>query len=48
VFDNSKTFAIVEWDNGHSYLGGGGSIILYKLQIDNTWKEFGIVRNWRY
>ncbi|MDX1935961.1 MAG: hypothetical protein SFU21_02525 [Flavihumibacter sp.] len=48
VFDNSKTFAIVQWDNGHSYLGGGGGIILYQLQSDNTWKEFGIINNWRY
>lgn len=48
VFDNSKTFAIVQWDNGHSYLGGGGGINLYQLQIDQTWKEFGVILNWRY
>ena len=48
VFDNSKTFAIVQWDNGHSYLGGGGGIILYQLQNDKTWKEFGVISNWRY
>lgn len=48
VFDNSKTFAIVQWDNGHGYLGGGGGIILYQLQNDNTWKEFATVLNWRY
>ena len=48
VFDNSKTFAIVQWGNGHSYLGGGGCIILYKLQSDNTWKDFGVILNWRY
>lgn len=48
VFDNSKTFAIVQWDNGHSYLGGGGGIILYHLQSDNTWKDLGIILNWRY
>ncbi|ULQ55206.1 hypothetical protein KJS94_11190 [Flavihumibacter rivuli] len=48
VFDNSKTFAIIQWDNGHSYLGGGGGIILYQLQSDNTWKEFGIINSWRY
>ena len=40
VFDNSKTFAIVQWDNGHGGLGGGGGIILYQLQNDETWKEF--------
>jgi|SRR5688572_10622748 len=48
VFDNSKTFAIVQWDNGHSYLGGGGGIILYRLQSDKTWKEFGTILSWRY
>lgn len=48
VFDNSKTFAIIQWDNGHSYLGGGGGIILYQLQSDGTWKEFGIINIWKY
>ena len=48
VFDNSKIFAIVQWDNGHSYLGGGGGIKLYQLQGDKTWKEFGVILNWRY
>jgi hypothetical protein len=47
IFDNSKTFAIVQWDNGHSYLDGGGGIILYQLQGD-TWKELGTILNWRY
>jgi hypothetical protein len=48
VFDNSKTFAIVQWDNGHSYLGGGGGITLYQLQSDKTWKEYGVILSWRY
>lgn len=48
VFDNTKTFAIVEWDNGHNHLAGGGGIILYQLHSDNKWKEFGIILNWRY
>lgn len=48
IFDNSKTFAIVQWDNGHSYLGGGGSITLYQLQADKTWKEYSVILNWRY
>lgn len=48
VFDDSKTFAIVEWDNGHSYLFGGGGIVLYQLQSDNTWKESGVILNWSY
>ena len=47
VFDNSNTFAIVQWDNGHSYLGGGGEIVLFQLKGD-TWKEVGIIMNWRY
>ena len=47
VFDSSNTFAIVQWDNGHNYLGGGGGIILYHLQGDK-WKEVGIIMNWRY
>jgi len=47
VFDNSKTFAIVQWDNGHSYLGGGGGIILYHLQ-DHKWRRLGTIVNWRY
>ncbi|MBS1753076.1 MAG: hypothetical protein JST34_03415 [Bacteroidetes bacterium] len=48
IFDNSKTFAIVQWDNGHSYLGGGGGIMLYQLQSDKTWKEYCVILNWRY
>ena len=34
VFDYSNTLTIVQWDNGHSYLGGSGGIILYQLQND--------------
>ncbi|HRH48585.1 MAG TPA: hypothetical protein PLP23_07535 [Panacibacter sp.] len=48
VFDSSKIFAVVQWANGHSYLGDGGGIILYQLQSENTWKEFGIILNWKY
>ena len=48
IFDNSKTFAIVQWDNGHSYLGGGGGVMLYQLQSDKTWKEYCIINKWRY
>jgi hypothetical protein len=48
IFDNSKTFAIVQWDNGHSNLGGGGGIILYQLQADKNWKEYCVILNWRY
>lgn len=48
IFDNSKTFAIVQWDNGHSYLGRGGGIMLYQLQSDKTWKKYCVILNWRY
>ncbi len=47
VFDNSKEYAIVQWDNAHSGLGGGGGISLYHLQGD-TWKEVGIIMDWKY
>jgi hypothetical protein len=47
VFDDSKQFAIIQWDNGHSWLDGGGGIKLYKLTGD-TWKEVGIVARWQY
>lgn len=47
VFDNAKKFAIVQWDNAHSGLGGGGGIILYQLQGD-TWSELGPIMNWKY
>ena len=47
VFDDSKEYAIVQWDNAHSGLGGGGGIMLYHLQGD-TWKEVGIIMNWKY
>ncbi len=47
VFDNSKEYAIVQWDNAHSGLGGGGGITLYHLQGD-TWKEVGIIMDWKY
>lgn len=47
VFDNTKQFAIVQWNNPHSGLGGGGNIMVYRLQGDK-WKEIGIIENWRY
>ena len=47
VLDSSKTYAIVQWDNGHGGLGGGGGIVLYHFQND-IWKEVGIIRNWKY
>ena len=47
VFDNSNEYAIIQWDNAHSGLGGGGGIILYHL-LGDTWKEVGIIMNWKY
>lgn len=47
VFDDLKKYAIVQWDNAHSGLGGGGGIVLYQFQ-DNVWKEVGIIMNWKY
>jgi hypothetical protein len=47
VFDNSKQFAIVQWYNAHSGLDGGGGIILFQLQGD-TWKDVGVIMNWKY
>ena len=47
VFDNSKRFAIVQWDNGHSGLGGGGGIVLFQFQSDR-WEELGIIMSWKY
>lgn len=47
VFDNSKKFAVIQWDNGHSFLGGGGSLVLYH-RVNETWKEFGVLSLWRY
>ena len=47
VFDNSKKYAIVQWDNAHGGLGGSGGITLYQL-LGNTWTEAGIIINWKY
>lgn len=47
VFDNTKHFAIVLWQNGHAGKAGGGGIILYQLS-NNTWKEAGLVTTWVY
>lgn len=47
VFDNSKNFAIIQWDNGHSGLGGGGGIILYQF-TEGNWKRLGNITFWKY
>lgn len=47
IFDNSKFFAIIQRDNGHSGLGGGGDIRLYH-HFRNEWTYIGMVKLWRY
>ncbi|HTQ65768.1 MAG TPA: hypothetical protein VMI12_13285 [Puia sp.] len=47
VFDNSKQFAIVQWDNGNGKSAGGGGIILFQLSGD-SWEELGSVLTWKY
>lgn len=47
IFDDSGRFAVIQWDNAHSGLGGGGRIVLYQFE-GNQWKEVGAVMNWKY
>lgn len=47
VFDNSGQFAIIQYDNGHSGLAGGGEIILYHFE-GNRWKEIEGLVGWKY
>ncbi|GAA4748311.1 hypothetical protein GCM10023229_30940 [Flavisolibacter ginsenosidimutans] len=47
VFDKEAKYAVVQWDNAHSRLGGGGGIVLYQLQ-GYRWKELGTIMNWKY
>jgi hypothetical protein len=47
IFDNTKQFAVVQMDNGHGGLGGGGEIILYRLKGDK-WNEVGVILNWKH
>ncbi len=47
VFDDSKRFAIVMWNNAHSGLGGGGAIVLFQFQ-DGQWKKVGALNSWMY
>jgi hypothetical protein len=43
VFDDSKKYAIIQWDNG-----GGGGITLYHLNDNGAWETSGNVSFWRY
>ncbi|HEX4849831.1 MAG TPA: hypothetical protein VFV08_03445 [Puia sp.] len=47
VFDDSKKYAIVQWDNGHNGVMGGGAIVLFHLSEDG-WEELGTVTSWKY
>jgi hypothetical protein len=47
VYNNSGDYAIVQWDNGHSGLSGGGGINLYHLE-GNEWLEAGVISSWKY
>jgi hypothetical protein len=47
VFDNSKQYAVVQYDNGHSMLMGGGGIKLYHLE-QGVWKELALLVRWSY
>jgi len=46
-FDNSKSYAVVRYDNGHSWLMGGGGIKLYHLEGE-TWREMALLVRWSY
>ena len=47
VFDDTKQFAIVRYDNGHSGLAGGGSVTLYHFE-NNAWRKIGNIETWVY
>ncbi len=47
VFDNSRSYAVVQYDNGHSWLMGGGGIKLYHFEQGN-WKELALLVRWSY
>ena len=47
IFDNSKTYAIIQSDNAHSGLGGRGGINLFHWE-NGYWKEIGTITDWIY
>jgi hypothetical protein len=47
VYNNSGEYAVVQWDNGHSGLSGGGGVNLYHLE-GNDWFEVGVISSWKY
>ena len=47
VIDSSGLFAIVQYQNAHSGLNGGGGITLYK-RVGISWSEVGAITRWVY
>jgi len=47
IFDNSKSYAVIYYDNGHSGLGGGGGVTLFYFSNDN-WRQLGNIARWNY
>jgi hypothetical protein len=45
VFDASKQYALIEYDNGYM-LGGGGYIKLYRRE--KSWREIGMLKRWAH
>lgn len=43
VFNATKRYALVEYDNGYM-LGGGGNITLYRRE--KSWRKVGILKRW--
>jgi len=47
VFDSTKTFSIVAFDNIEGILGGGGGIILFHFE-NAAWKQAGLLNIWKH
>lgn len=48
VFDNTGTYAIVEWGYGAGSMAGGGGIKLFEWKAATGWKEAGVIERWEY
>ena len=47
VYDNSKKYAVVQWDNAHGGLGGGGGIIFMEYK-NSSWIYVALISEWKY
>jgi hypothetical protein len=47
VYDNSKKYAVVQWDNAHGGLGGGGGIIFMEYK-NSSWIYLALISKWNY